>query len=420
MNSNGVIGAYSPPFRIVNKYFISATISFVLLTLAMVVSYQYFVGHHFQPRILAITHIATLGWITMILIGALFQLVPVVLEVSLWSEDLAEIQFWIYLIGTIGLIYGFWVYQIDEFFILSAALLNLAMLIFIINISVTLFSVKQWNLTGFHIVSALYHLSVTAVAGILMAINLWKPYIKIDHLQYLNLHAHVAFVGWVTMIIMGVSYKLIPMFTLAHGFSLALGKWSFWLINIGLQGIMVVMHFEDVTFLFYIFSLMIAIGLMLYVYQIGVIFDKRLRTKNDVGITFSIIAFGSLSLTVVIGIIMTFIDPSSVKNLSLVYGFMIIFPFLSLLIMGQMYKIVPFLVWFHKYSDLVGLQPVPKLKDLFDEKYAKISLVFGVTGMTGSILSLFSNMQSPLLFFFILLFISSLLFSYSMIQIYKR
>ena len=72
MESNSVISAYSPPFKIVAKYFISAIISFVLLTFLLVVSYDSFGGHHFQPRVLALTHIATLGWITMIIFGALF------------------------------------------------------------------------------------------------------------------------------------------------------------------------------------------------------------------------------------------------------------------------------------------------------------------------------------------------------------
>jgi cbb3-type cytochrome oxidase subunit 1 len=250
MESSSIASTYSPPFKIVAKYFIAAIASFVILNFLLLISYTIIGGHHFQPRILSITHVATLGWISMIIFGALFQLVPVVLEVKLFSEKLAEIQFWIYLFGVIGLVYGFWIFETGTLFIISAIVLNLAMFIFAFNIVATLKKVKKWNLTGLYLAAAIFHLVVTAIAGLLLAINLAHPYIKLDHLQYLNLHAHVAFIGWISMVVMGITYKLIPMFTLSHGFSLTNGKLAFWLINLGLLGISTVMHYKDTTLLF--------------------------------------------------------------------------------------------------------------------------------------------------------------------------
>jgi hypothetical protein len=34
----------------------------------------------------------------------------------------------------------------------------------------------------------------------------------------------------------------------------------------------------------------------------------------------------------------------------------------------MLYKIIPFLVWFHTFAGKVGLKPVPLLKDLYSEK----------------------------------------------------
>ena len=99
IQSESIVSAYAPPFKIVAKYFTAAMISFVMLNLLLVLNYSLIGGQHFQPKILSINHIATLGWITMIIFGAMFQLVPVVLETKLFSEKLAEIQFWIYLVG---------------------------------------------------------------------------------------------------------------------------------------------------------------------------------------------------------------------------------------------------------------------------------------------------------------------------------
>lgn len=420
METSSIASAYSPPFKIVAKYFITAIASFVILNFLLIISYPIIGGHHFQPRILAITHVATLGWISMIIFGALFQLVPVVLEVKLFSEKLAEIQFWFYLLGVIGLVYGFWFFKTGKHFIGSAILLNIAMFIFAFNIVATLKKVKKWNLTGLYLAAAIFHLVVTAIAGLLLAINLAHPYIKLDHLQYLNLHAHIAFIGWVSMVVMGVTYKLIPMFTLSHGFSLTNGKWAFWLINIGLLGISTVMHYKNTTIFFYIFSGMITVGIIFFLLQVHIIFKKRIRKKFDTGIQFSFTAYLMLGITTALGTFMAFGNASSIINLTLVYGYLIVFGYLSMLIVGQMYKIVPFLVWYHKYSSKVGLEKVPMLKEMFNEKYAEYGFYIMITAVIGTVSSLLLKSETGLLISFSIMFFSSIIFSFNMISIFRK
>lgn len=415
-----IASAYSPPFRIVSKYFITAIFSFVLLNFLMLLHHSDIYGHHFNPKIIALTHIATLGWITMIIFGALFQLVPVVLEVKLFSEVLAEIQFWIYLIGVIGLVYCFWFFETGLYMNISAILLNAAMLIFSINIIISFTKAKKWNITGWYLVSAIFYLIVTGIAGLLLAINLGSPYIKIDHLQYLNLHAHVAFIGWVSMVVMGVTYKLIPMFTLSHGYTMTFANWVLWLINIGLLGINTIFHYEDTNILYFVFTPMIIIGIVLFLVQVVVIFKKRIRKKLDIGLTFSSYAYLMLGLTTVLGTFIAFIDYQKVLNLTLIYGYLIIFGYLSMLIVGQMYKIVPFLVWYHKYSSKVGLEPVPMLKDMFNENYAQIQFYLMLTSILGSLYSLAFQNEIGLLISFSLMFLSSLIFLSNMITISRK
>lgn len=420
MDSNSVVSAYSPPFRIVSKYFISAIVSFLILTFLFLLSYDSIGGHHFQPRILALTHIATLGWITMIIFGALFQLIPVVLEVKLYSETLAEIQYWIYTLGVIGLVYCFWFFKMDVIIVISAIVLNVAMLIFAFNIVATLRTVKQWNLTGYYLAAAIFHLVVTAVAGLLLAINLYSPYIKIDHLQYLNLHAHVAFIGWVSMVIMGVTFKLIPMFTLSHGYKLLFGKIAFWIVNAGLLGISIVMHYEDTTIFYYISAFLILVGLGTFLFQTILIVKKRIRKKADIGIKYSYIAYSMMGVATGLGVIIAFFDENKIMNLTLIYGVIIVLGFVSMLIVGQMYKIVPFLVWYHKYSSKVGIEKVPMLKDMFDEKYAEYGFYLMIVSIAGIILALATRFETLMLYSFLTLFVSSLIFLFNMITIFRK
>ncbi|MBZ0200950.1 MAG: hypothetical protein K8H86_13855 [Ignavibacteriaceae bacterium] len=420
IQSESIVSAYAPPFRIVAKCFIAAIASFVILTFLLLIEHSVIVGHHFNPKILSINHIATLGWITMIIFGAMFQLVPVVLETKLFSEKLAEIQFWIYLAGVIGLVYCFWVFDTGINMTISAILLNLAMFIFSFNIIATMKSVKKWNVTAWFLTSAVFYLIITAIAGLLLAVNLWTPYIKISHLQYLNLHAHIAFIGWVSMVVMGVSFKLIPMFTLSHNFSLANAKRAFWLLNIGLLGISTIMHYQDTTFLYYIFTGLIVLGIIFFLLQIHIIFKNRIRKKFDIGIKFSSVAYVMFGLTTLLGAFIAFIDYNNISNLTLIYGYMIIFGYMSMLIVGQMYKIVPFLVWYHKYSSKVGIEKVPMLKDMFNEKFAHIEFYLMLTAVFGSIYSLAFGSETGLFISFALMFLSSIIFLYNMIIIFRK
>ncbi|MBE7475196.1 MAG: hypothetical protein HS131_00510 [Ignavibacteriales bacterium] len=376
-------------------------------------------GHHFNPKILTITHIATLGWITMIIFGALFQLIPVVLEIKLFSEKLAEIQFWIYTIGVIGLLYCFWYFTTGLYMNISAILLNTAMFIFAFNIIMTFTRVKKWNITGLYLGAAIFYLIITAIAGLLLAINLGTPYIKIDHLQYLNLHAHTAFIGWVSMVVMGVTFKLIPMFTLSHGYNLKFGHWAFWLINIGLLGINYIFHNERIHFLYYVLTPMISVGIILFLIQVYIIFKNRVRRKLDTGLRFSSYAYLMLALTTLLGTFIAFIDYQNIINLTLIYGYMIIFGYLSMLIVGQMYKIVPFLVWYHKYSSKVGIEKVPMLKEMFNEKVAQYGFYFMITALFGSLFSFAFSNQYGLIISFAVMLLSSLIFSFNMITIFR-
>ncbi len=415
-----VAGIYSPPFRIVSKYFIASIFSFVILNFMLLFNYHSITGHHFQPKILSINHIATLGFITMIIFGAMFQLVPVVLEVKLFSSFLAEIQFWIYSTGVILLVYKFWNFDSSLSFLFPALLLSLVMIIFSINIILSMIRVKSWNITGTYIASAIFWLLITALAGYFLSKNLDKPFIRINHLQYLNLHAITAYIGWVGMIIMGVSFKLIPMFTLSHGYKMTLAKISLVIINAGLLGANWIMHYPETGFYTKIFGSLIFIGFVLYLIQIFIIFKKRIRKKLDIGLKFSAIAFVLMGIVSVLNYSFLFFDYESIANLTIVYGILVTLGTFGMLIVGQMYKIVPFLVWYHKYGSKVGLEKVPMLKDMFNEKLAEGQLVLMLIGIILSSTGLLTKFYLLVLIGFLFLFLSSLIFAFNMFTIYRN
>ena len=142
MTGTGLTTSYAPPFSLVRNHFVVSIASYLLLTIALVLVAPWMQGHYFQPHLLGLTHLATLGWISMVIMGALYQLVPVVLETRLWSSRLAHVTFWIFLPGAIGVIVHLWIYDTGPGLWISGLLTFVAFALFAGNLIATLAHVE--------------------------------------------------------------------------------------------------------------------------------------------------------------------------------------------------------------------------------------------------------------------------------------
>ena len=106
---NGLKTNNAPDSSVVVPHFIFGAISFFVLAILIILANENLFDAYFNSKIIAITHIAVLGWATMIVFGALYQLIPIVFETKLYSEKLAKFTFWISVISILFLTYSFWV-----------------------------------------------------------------------------------------------------------------------------------------------------------------------------------------------------------------------------------------------------------------------------------------------------------------------
>lgn len=76
------------------RYFAAGQAAFLTATFWAPFQVKDLLDFYHQGHVLALTHLPTLGWITMTVMGAAFQLVPVALETTLYSERLARWHPW--------------------------------------------------------------------------------------------------------------------------------------------------------------------------------------------------------------------------------------------------------------------------------------------------------------------------------------
>jgi len=131
-------------------------------------------------------------------------------------------------------------------------------------------------------------------------------------------------------------------------------------------------------------------------------------------------SFYVLAFVTVFGLVASVVNLNAVPNAHLIFGYLVFFGYLSMLIVGQMYKIVPFLAWYHKFSSKVGLEPVPMLKDMFNEKQALVSYYLMTASVIIATFSFFFKSSFILLFAFSLMFFGSLIFAYNIAAILRK
>ena len=164
--------------------------------------------HH--PRLIAVIHLVTLGWISSSILGAFYIVGPLALGMPLrpgWRDRAAFVAF---AAGVTGMVTHFWIAEYQRMvwsaLLVSAAVLHVA--------------VRGWRgLRGaavpwpvkLHVALAFANMLAASVLGMLIGLNRLFGWLPWPPLSSAFAHAHLAAVGWAVMMVVGLSYRLIPM-----------------------------------------------------------------------------------------------------------------------------------------------------------------------------------------------------------------
>ncbi len=364
---------FAPPFKLIAPYFIIGAIFFVF-SVALLFGFDVSSLDSLDSGTLSWVHVFLLGFVMMVIFGAMAQLVPVVLEVGHFAVELYYVIYPLLLIGTLLMGYGF---------VASPALLPyggivvlVSLLIFVLETFLTIKKVKKMNLVMVSVLLANTFLFLGLIFGILMALG-YAGTIEVDIDALLKAHIYLVLGGYVGVTIMGMSLILLPMFWLSHSFSWKPVTYALWSMSFGVMSVM----FSSITGSFlleYIGYLLSITALMLYFYQIYIIYKTRVRLDNDIYLHSLLFSYGSLAVSLILGVIYLVL-PS--ENLLLTIGWVLFLGYITFVITGHLYKIVPFLVWFERFSPLIGKQKVPMLADMVPVLSAKFQFGFSASGV---------------------------------------
>ena len=375
-------------------------------------SSELLVGMFRIPKIWMSAHFLLLGFAVMTAMGAMYQLIPVAFLTSIWNQKLGFIQFFITAIGltSFALLLGFR----TNIAVHGGALVVIGILIFIFQMTKTMLKLEKFTTMAAFVISALACLLLTVTAGFLLAWNLAFGE-TFDHVSILLSHMTLGLAGWFTLLIMGLSYKMVPMFSLSHGFT---NKWTDPALYTYLTGLAVtiISYWVHLPTIRAVGLLLLFIGYGFFALDMKEILAKRVKKKLDKPFSFSITAIWN-------GLILHFIALlAAVFNLNsenvwgwIIYLYMMTWIIFSML--GYLYKIVPFLVWTHKYSEMVGKEKVPTLKEMMNEKLGAILYRLFTISIFGIIVSVAFSSGIALFIFLGIQALASIIFAITIIRV---
>lgn len=350
----------APHISVPLRFFAAAPLFLVLAALILAMSDSNPFADARTPAMLAVTHCITLGFIGMIMMGATQQILPVVIGSPMpASQQIAWLTFVPLIFGTLSLSFGF---LLGEPVLLNMgwALLGFSFLIFSAASLISLYRAPAHNTSKPAILLAILALILAVTLGGLMARG-YATGMPFDYAKLAAMHISLALGGWVMLLIVGVSYQVVPMFQLTPNYP----KW----LMAGLPpALFTALLLYQASRLFESTLLQLLSACLFWLLTAGfallTLRLQSLRRRRVADATLSFFRLGMISLLLAALFSQIAISwPEPFKILSVVT---FILGFALSVIHGMLYKIVPFLVWFHLFRGGIK-KGVPNMKEIIPE-----------------------------------------------------
>lgn len=361
----------APPILVPLRFFLSAPL-FALLAALLALWYgPSLLDSRWQPAVLALTHLMTLGFLGMAMAGAMMQMLPVLAGSPVAHPvGVARAVHLLLVPGILALVAGFllgtpWPIR------LGMALLGSGFLVFAGAAGLSLWRAPSGNPSVVGMRFAVAGLVATVALGLTLASNYSGEWWLIYRVQVTNLHLTWGLLGWVGLLVIGVSYQVVPMFQLTPAYPKPLARWL-------AGGLFVLLLLWSATLLLpeekaqeqavLAVGLLAAAGYALFAAVTLRLQLRRRRKQSDVTLLFWRFGMVCLLLSLALGVagqLSPALEKTQGDNWML--AFLFIAGFAVSAVNGMMYKIVPFLIWFHLQSRLMGVAKVPNMKQIMRE-----------------------------------------------------
>lgn len=402
---------FSPSIKIMKPYFILSGFFYLLSMI-----WLFFINPQSaldDLHLIAWVHIYMLGFVMMAIFSAMAQLGPVVVETKHYNVNVFK-YIWIFLtLGLILMVAGFYINM--KLLMYGGFLVLVAMGIYAIEFFLTLKNARRkTSITNAMKMSSLF-LLLGIISGLVMSFG-FNGYIEIDPHSILKTHTFGLVVGFVILLIMGISIILVPMFGSSKRISDNEFSNSFYTLSFAVITMLLSPFFLTIYLEYLAYSLSI-LAILLYFFQLFKMTSSRKRTVHDIWARSMYIGFSSFIISFLFLISYIFTNDALILKLAM---WIMLVGFFGFLIIGNFYKIIPFLIWFQIYSPLIEEQEVPMLHELIPKKLTDLQFIFSSIGLVVSAFGILIGMYSIFYTGVIFLIIGATLFFISIYKMFEK
>jgi hypothetical protein len=374
-----LVPAPGASLRLPGEHF-AAALAFLVLGAAGViwVAPQLATGFYLSPHVAGVTHLFTLGWLTTTIFGAMYQLLPVALGAPVRSERMGHASFAAFVPGVA--IFALGVMRSSAALRdVGIALLATGIVLLVTNVALSLRRAQRRDVTWGAMAIAVSFLSLTLVLGGLLAHNLQSGVLGGARLRVLAMHLHVALLGWVFVMIVGMSHRLLPMFLVAHG---ANTRWTGRALALLVPGVLALAAglVSGVGVFDWVGFACVEGGVACFLMQARSFFRSRVRRRLDAGlrhVATALLMLAAAALLAPVVLALGFGHP----RLGTIYVLLGLLGAFALYVIGFFYKIVPFLAWITRYRGRMGRERVPTVAELYAAPVAHAGLALYACGL---------------------------------------
>ncbi|HEX2529884.1 MAG TPA: hypothetical protein VHK70_00255 [Burkholderiaceae bacterium] len=325
-----------------------------------------------SPITLAFTHLLTLGVLAMTMIGALMQILPVVTGVSVpRAPAVAAIVHALLTSGTVALATGF-IFSMPVFFQIAVPLLALAFACLLGAIGYGLWRAPaSSNVTLKAVRLALASLLAAITLGVVLGSSFaWQ--ISLPLIKLTNLHVLWGLLGWIGLLVIGVAFQVVPMFQVTPVYPHRVTRWlpgSLFVLLLLWSAITLVSDQVSNWPTTAIFGLIVAGFVVFSLATLRLLWRKKRQAKDTTEL-FWRTSMGSLLLCAGLWGVNA-VAPGVVASdtYPLTMGVLFMAGFAYSAINGMLYKIAPFLTWYHLQITIpAGSVKIPNAKRILPDE----------------------------------------------------
>lgn len=349
-----------------------------------------------HPDVVVVAHLWLPGFLLSICLGASYQLMPVVLgEAVRLREGWLWTHAGLHLAGVAALVWG-----LASGRYLAAGLGGSAVVAGVAILAVATLRTfrvsRRRDAAAWSFVFAAGWLLATVLAGAGMALNRRHGFLPFSMVDVLRAHAHLGLVGYFASLLQGVTFQLVPMFTMGEARRPRLAMTGLLATQTGLPilaaGLAWGARGPTVAG-----ASLVAAGLVGTGWALAATLATRRRRRLDVGVRAFIVGMSLLGLGGAGGLALAFGAAGTEFLLpgAASYGIVVIVGGLSFTVLGMLAKILPFLVWMKVYGPRVGRDQVPVATALSSRRLEEFWFGTHLLGLASLLTGALTETQAP-------------------------